>query len=593
LIKKMFKKQEIIKGIPASPGIAIGKAYVISDDIFHVEKRSIKEAELSDEIKRLEEALLKTKKEIQEIQKKMAKEMGAKYADIFDMQLMLLEDRVLLEEVIERLRKELVGVEYIFYNVLVKYKKALSKLDDSYLKERAQDIDDFGRRVLKNLMGKEVPRLKQLKEKSIIVAHDLSPSDTAVLDKEKVLGFVMEVGGPTTHTAIMAKSFEIPAVVGAENATLKINTGQEIIVDGTAGVVIVNPSSETIQEYKEKRIILKSKIERLLKLKDLESKTKDGTKVAIMANIELPYEVNSALDHGADGIGLYRTEYLYLNRPDLPSEEEQYQAYKLVTLQMAPKPVVIRTLDLGGDKFVSQLNIPYEINPFMGWRAIRFCLARPDVFKVQLRALLRASVHGDLRIMFPMISSVEEVKEIRKILREVMEELDRDEIPYNRDIKIGVMIETPSAALICDHFKGIVDFFSIGTNDLIQYSIAVDRGNEKIAYLYDPAHPGVLRLIERIITTSGKIGISVAMCGEMAGDVLFFPLLLGFGLREFSVSPLVIPELKMVASHIDITQAESLAEEVRNMESGSEVREFLKQKIKELLGPDYQELLEV
>lgn len=593
MIKKMFKKQEIIKGIPASPGIAIGKAYVISDDIFHVEKRSIKEAELSDEIKRLEEALLKTKKEIQEIQKKMAKEMGAKYADIFDMQLMLLEDRVLLEEVIERLRKELVGVEYIFYNVLVKYKKALSKLDDSYLKERAQDIDDFGRRVLKNLMGKEVPRLKQLKEKSIIVAHDLSPSDTAVLDKEKVLGFVMEVGGPTTHTAIMAKSFEIPAVVGAENATLKINTGQEIIVDGTAGVVIVNPSSETIQEYKEKRIILKSKIERLLKLKDLESKTKDGTKVAIMANIELPYEVNSALDHGADGIGLYRTEYLYLNRPDLPSEEEQYQAYKLVTLQMAPKPVVIRTLDLGGDKFVSQLNIPYEINPFMGWRAIRFCLARPDVFKVQLRALLRASVHGDLRIMFPMISSVEEVKEIRKILREVMEELDRDEIPYNRDIKIGVMIETPSAALICDHFKGIVDFFSIGTNDLIQYSIAVDRGNEKIAYLYDPAHPGVLRLIERIITTSGKIGISVAMCGEMAGDVLFFPLLLGFGLREFSVSPLVIPELKMVASHIDITQAESLAEEVRNMESGSEVREFLKQKIKELLGPDYQELLEV
>ncbi len=593
MTKKMFKKQEMIKGIPASPGIVIGKAYVISDDMVHVEKRPIKEAELSDEIKRLEEALLKTKKEIQEIQKKMTKEIGAKYADIFDMQLMLLEDRVLLEEVIERLRKELVGVEYIFYNVLVKYKKALSKLDDSYLKERAQDIDDFGRRVLKNLMGKETPRFKQLKEKSIIVAHDLSPSDTAVLDKENVLGFVTEVGGPTSHTAIMAKSFEIPAVVGAENATLKINSGQEIIVDGTAGIVIINPSSETIQEYKEKRIILKSKIEKLLKLRNLESKTKDGTKIAIMANIELPHEVNSALDHGADGIGLYRTEYLYLNRSDLPSEEEQYQAYKLVTLQMAPKPVIIRTLDLGGDKFVSQLNIPYEINPFMGWRAIRFCLARPDVFKIQLRALLRASVHGDLRIMFPMISSVEEVKEIRKILREVMKELDKDEIPYNKDIKIGVMIETPSAALICDHFKGIVDFFSIGTNDLIQYSIAVDRGNEKIAYLYDPAHPGVLRLIEGIITTSREIEIPVAMCGEMAGDVLFFPLLLGFGLREFSVSPLIIPELKMVASHIDIAQAKALVGEVKNMESGSEVRAFLKQKIKELLGPDYQELLEV
>ncbi|OQX83717.1 MAG: phosphoenolpyruvate--protein phosphotransferase [Candidatus Omnitrophica bacterium 4484_49] len=588
----MFKKGEIIRGIPASPGIAIGKAYVISDVVFHVEKRTIKEAELSEEIKKLEAALLKTKKEIQDIQKKMAKEMGAKYADIFDMQLMLLEDRVLLEEVIERLRKELLGVEYIFYDVLVKYKKALSKLDDAYLKERAQDIDDFGRRVLKNLMGKETSRLQYLKEKAIIVAHDLSPSDTAVLNKEYVLGFVTEVGGPTTHTAIMAKSFEIPAVVGAQNATLKIDSGQEIIVDGSAGVVVVNPGAEKIKEYEKRRDILRSKIDKLLKLKDIESKTKDGTKISIMANIELPHEVNSALDHGADGIGLYRTEYLYLNRPDLPSEEEQYQAYKLVTLQMAPKPVVIRTLDLGGDKFVSQLNIPYEINPFMGWRAIRFCLARPDVFKIQLRALLRASVHGDLRIMFPMISSVEEVKEIKKILREVMEELEKDEIPYNRDIKIGAMIETPSAALICDHFKGIVDFFSIGTNDLIQYSIAVDRGNEKIAYLYDPAHPGVLRLIEKIIASSREVGIPVAMCGEMAGDVLFFPLLLGFGLREFSVSPLIIPELKMVASHIDITQTEELARKVQEMESGHEVREFLKEKIKELLGTDYQELLE-
>jgi phosphotransferase system enzyme I (PtsI) len=588
----MFRKEEIIEGIPASPGIAIGKAYVISDSTFHVEKRPIKEAELSEEIKKLEQALLKTKKEIQDIQRKMAKEMGAKYADIFDMQLMLLEDRVLLEEVIERLRKELLGVEYIFYDVLVKYKKALSKLDDAYLKERAQDIDDFGRRVLKNLMGKETSRFKHLKEKAIIVAHDLSPSDIAVLNREYVLGFVTDVGGPTSHTAIMAKSFEIPAVVGAQNATLKIDSGQTIIVDGSAGIVIVNPGAERVKEYEEKKNILRSKIDKLLKLKDIESKTKDGTKIAIMANIELPHEVNSALDHGADGIGLYRTEYLYLNRPDLPSEEEQYQAYKLVTLQMAPKPVIIRTLDLGGDKFVSQLNIPYEINPFMGWRAIRFCLARPDVFKIQLRALLRASVHGDLRIMFPMISSIEEVKEIKKILREVMEELDKDEIPYNKEIKIGVMIETPSAALICDHFKGIVDFFSIGTNDLIQYSIAVDRGNEKIAYLYDPAHPGVLRLIEKIIATSREIGIPVAMCGEMAGDVLFFPLLLGFGLREFSVSPLIIPELKMVASHIDISQVEKLAREVREMESGHQVREFLKQKIKELLGADYQELLE-
>ncbi|MDD5613631.1 MAG: phosphoenolpyruvate--protein phosphotransferase, partial [Candidatus Omnitrophica bacterium] len=296
---------------------------------------------------------------------------------------------------------------------------------------------------------------------------------------------------------------------------------------------------------------------------------------------------------GADGIGLYRTEYLYLNRTDLPSEEEQYQAYKMVAVQMAPKPVVIRTLDLGGDKFVSQLDIPYELNPFLGWRAIRFCLARPNIFKTQIRALLRASVHGNLRIMFPMVSGVEEVDETKKIIHQVMSDLDKEKIPYNKDVCIGIMLEIPSAAMICDHFKSRVGFFSIGTNDLIQYSIAVDRINEKIAYLYDPSHPGVLRLIDRVIKDSMIFNIPVSMCGEMAGVPYFFPLLLGLGLREFSVSPLTIPELKLISCHLSVDDAKNIAQEVMKMESGIRIKEYLKTRLKELLGKDYEELIDI
>ncbi|MDP8216105.1 MAG: phosphoenolpyruvate--protein phosphotransferase [Candidatus Kaelpia imicola] len=587
----MFNKEIILKGVPVSPGIGIAKAYVISNDILQVERRSIKEADLSEEIKNLENALLKTKKEIVKIQDSMAREMGSKYANIFDVQLMLLEDRVLLEEIIERLRKELCGIEYVFFDVLKKYKKALAKLDDPYLKERVQDISDFGKRVLKNLIGKDVSTVREFKEKTILIAHDLSPSDTAVLNREFVLGLVTESGGPTTHTAIMAKSFEIPAIVGAENATFKIEMGDLVIIDGSSGELIVNPSHATLKLYQEKKNEVEAKLARIMEFKDNESKTKDGVVIKIMANIELPFEVKSVQDHGADGIGLYRTEYLYLNRTDLPTEDEQYQAYKMVALQMAPDTVIIRTLDLGGDKFISPLDISYELNPFLGWRAIRFCLARPIIFKTQLRAMLRASVHGDLQIMFPMISGIEEVDEARKIIAEVMQDLDREEIPYNKDLKIGAMLETPSAAMVCDHLKNRVDFFSIGTNDLIQYSIAVDRINEKISYLYDPAHPGVLRLIDRIIKDSREHRVPVGMCGEMAGVNYFFLLLLGLGLRKFSVSPLIIPELKLIVSVVEITRAEKIAAEVMQMDSAKAIKDLLKIELKTLLGKDYGELV--
>ncbi|MDP8234580.1 MAG: phosphoenolpyruvate--protein phosphotransferase [Candidatus Saelkia tenebricola] len=590
----MFKKEQIIKGVSASPGIAIGKAYVISDDVFKVEKRIIKDADLSEEIKNLETALLKTKREIVDIQSKMAKEMGSNYADIFDVQLMLLEDRVLLEEIIERLRKELLGVEYIFFDVLKKYKRALEKLNDPYLKERAQDVNDFGKRVLKNLTGKDASHIKELRNKAIIVTHDLSPSEAAVLNPEYVLGLVTESGGSTTHTAIMAKSFEIPAVVGTGSIIMgNIEMDDSLIIDGSRGIIIVNPHQATLKEYEAKKNKVDEKFLNLLKFKDLKSQTKDGVSIKIMANIELSHEVKSAINHGADGIGLYRTEYLYLNRSDLPSEEEQYQAYKLVTLQMASHIVIIRTLDLGGDKLVSQLDMSYELNPFLGWRAIRFCLARPAIFKVQLRAILRASVHGNLQIMFPMISSIEEMEEALKIVDEVMQDLDKEEIPHNKDVKIGAMIETPSVAMTCDHFKGKADFFSIGTNDLIQYTIAVDRINEKIAYLYDPAHPGVLRLIENIIQKSSENNIPVGMCGEMAGETIYLPLLLGLGLRYFSVSPLIIPELKLVASSLTLDQAKEIAREVMSFSSREKIRQYLSLKLKEILGSDYEELIEV
>jgi phosphoenolpyruvate-protein phosphotransferase (PTS system enzyme I) len=589
----MFDKEIIIQGVPASPGISIANAYVISRDVLQVECRKIKEADLSQEIKRLESALLKTKQEIVNIQRSMAKDMGSKYANIFDVQLMLLEDRVLLEEIIERLRKELCGVEYVFFDVLKKYKKALANLDDPYLKERAQDINDFGKRVLKNLIGEEASAIRELKEKTILIAHEISPSDTAVLNKDFILGLVTESGGPTTHTAIMAKSFEIAAVVGAENITFKVETGDLVIVDGVGGKVIANPSQATLKMYQEKKDKIEVQLSRLMEFKDSESKTKDNVNIKIMANIELPLEVKSVQNHGADGIGLYRTEYLYLNRRDLPTEDEQYQAYKIVALQMAPSQVTIRTLDLGGDKFISQTDTPYELNPFLGWRAIRFCLARPGIFKTQLRAMLRASVHGNIQIMFPMISGIEEVDEARKIVAEVMQELDQEEIPYNKEVRIGAMIETPSAAMICDHLKDRIDFFSIGTNDLIQYSIAVDRINEKIAYLYDPAHPGVLRLINRVIKDCNKYNIPIAMCGEMAGVNYFFPLLLGLGLREFSVSPFIVPELKLIVSVVDIAKAEEIAVNVMKMDSAKAIKDFLKKELKGLLGQEYGDLIEV
>lgn len=573
----------ILKGIPASPGVAIGKVFLFDARRFIVSARKIKESDIPTEIVRFEEALIKTRTEIVAIQKKITKEMGTHHAEIFNAHLLVLEDRMLIEEVIDRLKKEHKCVEHVFSNVLDKYIKVFAKMNDEYLKERISDIDDVGKRILKNLLGAKEKSLSDLKEKVIVVAYDLSPSDTATMHKKNVMGFVTDIGGRTSHTAIMAKSLEIPAVVGLEKATARMSSGDILIVDGTEGIVIINPDKAVLKKYHARQSQFVKFEKNLVNLKDEPAQTIDGHRVEISANIEMPEEIDSVIAHGAEGIGLYRTEYLYMNKKGLPSEDEQFEAYKNVVTKLSGAPVIMRTLDLGGDKFLSQLEVPHEMNPFLGWRAIRFCLAQPEIFKAQLRAILRASAFGNTKLMFPMISGVEELRQAIEVLNEAKQELRAKNIKFDKDVEIGAMIEIPSAALTCDLLAKEVDFFSIGTNDLIQYSLAIDRVNEKIAYLYKPTHPAVLRLIKNIIDAGHRNKIWVGMCGEMAGEPGFGLLLLGLGLDEFSMSAATIPEMKYIIRNLKFKDAQSVAEEALTLPTGEEVEQFTNKKLNEFI----------
>ncbi|MFA4888960.1 MAG: phosphoenolpyruvate--protein phosphotransferase [Candidatus Omnitrophota bacterium] len=572
-----------LKGIAAASGISIGPAYKIGKEEFIVPRQEIAESEIPLQIQLFEEALIKTRREIIELQKKIASEMGQDEAEIFDAHLLVLEDRMLIEDVISRLKREKLCVAFIFSEVLKKYIGVFSKIEDEYLRERISDINDVGKRILRHLLGKERKGLAGVSEKVVVVAHELSPSDTAAMQKKNVAGFVTDIGGKTSHTAIMAKSLEIPAVVGIEEATSKIKPGDILIVDGSMGIIIINPDEETLKAYRQEDMRLRGVAEKFMLVKDLPVVTIDNKAIEIFANIEFPDEVPAVKLHGGQGIGLYRTEFFYMNRRDLPTEEEHYQSYKYVAEEMSPGPVIIRTLDLGGDKFLSQFEIPHEMQPFLGWRAIRFCLARPDVFKVQLRAILRASVHGDLKLMYPMISGIEELKQANAVLEEAKGELSSKGLAFNEDIHVGAMIEVPSAAMTADILAEEADFFSIGTNDLIQYSLAVDRGNEKVAYLYEPAHPAVLRLIKNIIDSAHKAGIKVGMCGEMAGEPALALLLLGMGLDDFSMPPQEIPEIKYIIRSVTFKQAQSFAQEALDLSTGRQVEEFSQEKLREIL----------
>jgi phosphotransferase system enzyme I (PtsI) len=573
-----------LKGIAAASGISIGPVYKLGSEELVVLRQAIAWEGIPEQIQLFEEALIKTRREIIELQKRISSDLGQEEAQIFDAHLLVLEDRMLIEEVVSRLKKEQLNVAYIFSEVLKKYISVFLQIEDEYLKERTADINDVGRRILRNLLGKEKKNLEDVKEKAIIVAHDLSPSETASMHSKNVAGFVTDIGGKTSHTAIMAKSLEIPAVVGLETITAKVNPGDILIVDGSMGIVIINPDEKTLNDYRLKLENLKGISEKFLLVKDLAAVTTDGREVKINANIEFPDEVASVKLHGSEGIGLYRTEFFYMNRKDSPSEEEHYQAYKYVAEAMDPYPVVIRTLDIGGDKFLSQFKIPYEMQPFLGWRAIRFCLARPDIFKLQLRAILRASVHGNLKLMYPMISGIEELRQANQLLAQAKEELKKNGQAFNDKIQVGVMIEVPSAALTADILAKEADFFSIGTNDLIQYSLAVDRANEKVAYLYEPAHPAILRLIKTVIDAAHKANIKVAMCGEMAGDPSLALILLGLGLDEFSMPPQIIPELKYIIRSVGFKAAQEFAIKALELSTGTLVEEFAQNKLTEIIN---------
>ncbi len=549
-------------GVGVSPGIARGTVVVFRTEEEAAPARSIEEAEIPFEIARFETALIATRGQILEMQQKIAEAIGARDAGIFDAHLLVVEDRTLIDEVLRTLSRDKRNVEFIFQQVADRYSKTLSEIDDPYLRERALDIHDVARRVVHNLMGKSIKTLASIEHEHILVAHNLTPSDTAQLNRALVLGFATDVGSKTSHTAIMARSLTIPAVVGLHDASETLKTGDQVLLDGYNGFLIVNPSDQTLWEYGELEVKKGAVEERLNDLRTTPCNTLDGRHIILSANIEHPTDVEAVKKSGAEGVGLYRTEFCYLNRVEFPGEEEQYRNYVTVAEQIHPESVIIRTLDLGGDKFSGTMDAPEELNPFLGWRAIRFCLERVDIFKLQLRAILRASALGNVRLMYPMISGVEELRRANKVLEECRQELRHEGIAFNENMEVGAMIEVPSAAISADLIAKEVDFFSLGTNDLIQYTIAIDRVNERIAHLYEPTHPAIIRLIKGTVEAGHAHNRWVGVCGEIAGEVLLTPLLLGLGVDEFSTSASLVPRVKRAVQSLDMAVCLRLVEEI-------------------------------
>jgi phosphotransferase system enzyme I (PtsI) len=575
----------VLKGIPAAPGIAYGQSFILDKGEFIVPKRSISTSEIDSEIARFEEAVNNARREIQVLKTKIAQEMGLGQAQIFDAHLLVLQDTTLLNGVNAGIRETKCSAEYVFFMVIKKFVEAFAKMPDEYLRERASDVNDISKRVLKHLMDEsKLHDLDSLQDDLIIVAHDLSPSDAVSMYNKKIKGFLTDIGGRTSHTAIIAKSLGVPAVVGLKDATLRITNQDYVIIDGKKGILIINPSQETKEMYIKEQSKITASLEKLDDIKDLPAQTVDGKTVSILANLELSTELTAIRKYGAEGIGLYRTEFLYMNRLDLPSEEEQFQAYSLVARSIVPFPVTIRTLDIGGDKFLSSVQIPRDMSPFLGCRAIRFCLERPDIFKTQLRAILRASVHGRLQMMYPMISGLGELRQANAILNQVKGALRDEKIPFDEHMKVGIMIEVPAAVMTAEDLARETDFFSIGTNDLIQYTLAVDRVNEKTAHLYEPAHPAVLKMIQKTIDAGHNEGIHVAICGEMASDPLLAFILLGMGIDEFSMSAASILTVKRMIRSVKLQDAQRTAYEAMQLSTGQEVEEFIDSQLRKSMA---------
>ena len=565
--------QEIrFEGVGVSPGMACSKIHVVRDDLDDVARYRIAPSQVPDEIGRFETALIQTRMQILEMQQRIAESIGAKDAAIFDAHLLVVEDRTLIDEVLRKLETDLCNVEWVFQEVATRYAETLNKIDDPYLRERALDIQDVTKRVIRNLQGKAPKTFLALTEQHILVAHNLTPSDTASINRANVLGVATDLGSRTSHAAILARSLNIPAVVGLHDITTKLETGQHVLVDGSDGLLIVDPAPETIAHYAEIESRRAKVTARLKELRTTKSTTRDGRHIVLSANIELPEDVEAVAANGAEGIGLYRTEFLYLNRPTLPTEHEQFETYRKVAERVRPDPLIIRTFDLGGDKLApGTVDITDELNPFLGWRAIRLCLENIDLFKTQLRAVLRASAVGNIKIMFPMISGLEELRRAKAVLADCKEELRRSGVPMAEKIDVGAMIEIPSAAICANVLASEVDFFSIGTNDLIQYALAVDRVNEKLAHLYEPTHPAILRLLKMIADAAHANNIWVGVCGEMAGDVALVPLLLGLGMDELSAGATLVPRVKRAVQSLTIPECRELVAETLKLDTASEI----------------------
>ena len=566
------------KGIAASDGIAIAKVFRLEEPNLDVAVRNV--AAIDEEIARFDDATRKTVIDLEAIKVRAAASLGEKEALVFDAHINMVQDPELVGQVREKIKSESVDAAYAFDGVADQFVAMFEAMDNEYFRERAADIKDVKKRMLAHLLGVALNDPSTISEEVVVVADDLTPSDTAQLDRQYVKGFATNIGGRTSHSAIMARSLEIPAIVGMGTILEEVRDGELVILDGIEGVVITNPTEAQIAEYEDKIKVLQTEKDALKKLKDEPTMTIDNHRVELAANIGTPEDAVGATANGAEGIGLYRTEFLYMDRTQLPTEEEQFVAYKAVLEEMAGKPVVVRTLDIGGDKELPYLQLPHEMNPFLGYRAIRICLDRKDLFKTQLRALLRASVYGKLFVMFPMIATLDEFREAKQALLDAKAELIAEGISVSEDIGIGMMVEIPSAAVLADQFAKEVDFFSIGTNDLIQYAMAADRMSEKVSYLYQPYNPSILRLIKMVIDASHKEGKWTGMCGEMGGDVTAIPLLLGLGLDEFSMSATSILAARKQISCLSKKEMEAMAEMALNMSTVDEVIELVKKHTK-------------
>ncbi len=551
----------LLQGLGVSPGVAVGEAVLFAHEGASVPERTITQQEIPLEIARFDEALIQTRHQISEIQRKVDEALGEEHAGIFDAHLLVVDDRYFIDEVTREVREKMKNVESVLHRVAGHYIEMLSNVEDDYLRERAVDVRDVTRRIIKNLSGEVIDRMDQIERPCIAVAQDFSPSDTAGMNPAIVHAFATDQGSSTSHAAIMARALEVPAVVGLHDITSQLSTGETILVDGTKGLVVIRPTSERLLSYAQKAEEYKTILCELGTLKDKFPETKDGHRVPIAANIELPYEVERIEKYGAKGVGLFRTEFLFLDEDHLPDEEEQTRVYAEVADQCAPDPVVIRTLDLGGDKLAAGIRTAPELNPFLGWRAIRYCLAHPDFFKMQLRAILRAGAGRNVSMMYPMISCLSEVLQANAMLEECRNELREEGIAYAEKLSVGVMIEIPSAALIADLIAPHVDFFSIGTNDLIQYTLAVDRGNENVAHLYQPTHAAVLKLIHQVVRAGHAQHIPVAVCGEMAASPELVPLLIGLGVDELSITPPSVPMIKDVIRNLRHSECKALGKE--------------------------------